>query len=126
MSMSQLIPYARVADYFAQQMDFPISAGTLVNFNQSAYEALEEFETMAKQQLIRATIAHADETGINVDGKRRWLHCISNDLWIVLFPHEKRGSEANSASLKKMQVSAKLPNEWIKVQYNLASNSCSG
>ena len=58
MSMYQVIPYARVAHYFAQQMDFPISAGTLVNFNQSAYEALEEFETMAKQQLIRATCSN--------------------------------------------------------------------
>ena len=97
MSMYQLIPYGRVADYFAQQMDFPISAGTLVNFNQSAYDALEQFEALAKQQLIQATIAHADETGVNVDGKRRWLHCISNDLWTLLFPHEKRGSEAIDA-----------------------------
>ena len=94
MSMYQLIPYARVADYFSQQMDFPISAGTLVNFNQSAYEALEQFEALAKQKLINSAVAHADETGTNVGGKRNWLHCVSNELWTLLFPHEKRGSEA--------------------------------
>lgn len=97
MSMYQLIPYGRVANYFAQQMDFPISAGTLVNFNQSAYEALERFELLAKQRLINAFVAHADETGINIDGKRRWLHCVSNENWTLLFPHEKRGSEAIDA-----------------------------
>jgi transposase len=56
--------------------------------------ALESFETMSRLKLIEAAPAHADETGINVNGKRLWLHCFSTDLWTLLFPHEKRGSEA--------------------------------
>lgn len=94
MSQFQLLPYDRIRDYFADQMGMPLSAGSLFNFNQCAYVALESFETMARLKLIEAALAHADETGINVNGKRLWLHCFSTDLWTLLFPHEKRGTEA--------------------------------
>lgn len=94
MSQFQLLPYDRIKDYFADQMGFPLSVGSLFNFNRQVYEALESFETIAKHKLIEAVLAHADETGINVNGKRLWLHCFSNELWTILFPHGKRGSEA--------------------------------
>lgn len=94
MSQFQLLPYDRIKDYFADQLGFPLSPGSLFNFNRRAYEALASFETIAKLKLIEAALAHADETGINVNGKRLWLHCFSNNLWTLLFPHEKRGSEA--------------------------------
>lgn len=94
MSQFQLLPYDRIRDYFADQMGFPLSVGSLFNFNKQAYGALETFETVAKGKLIEAAVAHADETGINVNGKRLWLHCFSNDSWTMLYPHEKRGSEA--------------------------------
>ena len=97
MSQFQLLPYGRITDYFAEQMGFPLSSGTLFNFNQNAYDLLEGFEVLAKQKLIEATLAHADETGMNVGGKRLWLHCFSNKLWTMLFAHEKRGSDAMEA-----------------------------
>ena len=97
MSQFQLLPYGRITDYFAEQMGFPLSSGTLFNFNQCAYDSLEGFEALAKQKLIDSTRAHADETGMNVGGKRLWLHCFSNDQWTMLFPHEKRGSDAMEA-----------------------------
>ena len=94
MSQFQLLPYGRIADYFAEQMNFPLSAGSLFNFNQCAYNSLESFEALAKKKLTEASVAHADETGMNIGGKRHWLHCFSTDYWTMLFPHEKRGSEA--------------------------------
>ena len=39
-------------------------------------------------------LCHADETGININSVRRWLHCTSNAQCTYFFPHEKRGSEA--------------------------------
>ncbi|MFT6046386.1 MAG: transposase, partial [Arenicella sp.] len=32
-----------------------------------------EFEQRSKDQLAKAKVAHADETGININGKRHWL-----------------------------------------------------
>ena len=94
MSQFQLLPYDRVRDYFSDQMGLPLSAGSLFNFNQRAFEMLASFEARAKLKLIEAALAHADETGMNVNGKRLWLHCFSNSKWTLLFPHAKRGSEA--------------------------------
>jgi transposase len=94
LSQFQLIPYERVADYFINEASIPISVGSLFNFNQEAYNLLEEFDELAKQKLIQAALAHADETGINVNGKRIWLHNASNELWTYFYPHQKRGSEA--------------------------------
>lgn len=97
LSMFQLIPYERVSDYFCNEIKIPISVGSLFNFNQDAYERLEEFDAMAKEKLIASSLLHADETGINVNGKRLWLHTACNDLWTYFFPHEKRGNEAMDA-----------------------------
>lgn len=55
------------------------------------------FEDHVKEQLKAAAFAHADETGINMGGKSHWLHCVSNDLWTLYYPHEKRGTEAFEA-----------------------------
>jgi transposase len=94
LSQFQLIPYERVADYFINEASIPISVGSLFNFNQEAYELLEDFDALAKQKLIKAALVHADETGINVNGKRMWLHNASNERWTYFYPHEKRGGDA--------------------------------
>jgi transposase len=79
MSQFQLIPYNRVQDYFVDQLHLPVSAGSIYNFNKEAFRALSDFENMVKNELTASAFAHADETGINIGGKRHWLHCVSND-----------------------------------------------
>jgi transposase len=97
LSQFQLIPYNRVQDYFADQLHMPISEGSIFNFNKQAFEALDTFENIAKEQLRISGVAHADETSINKGGGRFWLHCVSNDFWTLYYPHERRGLEAFEA-----------------------------
>lgn len=94
MSMFQLIPYERVQTHFAEQFSIALSAGSLHNFNQDAYTRLEGFEVLAKQVLAQEKVLHADETGINVNGKRLWLHNVSSETWTLFYPHENRGKVA--------------------------------
>ena len=94
MSLFQMIPYNRIEDYFVHKAGIPISAGSLYNFNEEAFNRLEKFERIAKQKLISSPLIHADETGINVGGKRIWLHTASGPLWTLFQPHAKRGTEA--------------------------------
>jgi transposase len=94
LSLFQLLPYERVSDYFCNEINIPISIGSFFNFNNEAYERLEAFEILAKKKLIAAPLLHVDETGINVNGDRIWLHTACNELWTHLFPHENRGNEA--------------------------------
>lgn len=96
LSQYQLIPYNRVEEQFQDQMGIPISAGTINNFNKDAFERLEAFESWVKEQLLSSALIHCDETGINIGGKRRWLHNVSNEWFTFYYPHEKRGCEANN------------------------------
>ncbi len=94
LSQYQLLPYKRIQEYFADQLSIPLSEGSLYNFNQKAFIELAEFEQISKDHLARASVAHADETGININGKGHWLHCTSNEEWTHYAPHAKRGMEA--------------------------------
>ncbi len=94
LSQYQLLPYKRIQHYFADQLQIPLSEGSIYNFNVQAFAQLAAFEQISKDRLAQAAIAHADETGININGKRLWLHCASNKTWTHYFPHEKRGMDA--------------------------------
>ena len=94
MSMFQLIPYERIQTHFAELFGIPLSAGSVYNFNVDAYQRLALFEGVAKAQLRQADTLHVDETGVNVDGKRLWIHDASNEQWTLVAPHAKRGKVA--------------------------------
>jgi len=118
MSQFQLLPYKRIQDYFAEKMDIPISAGSIFNFNREAYNRLNNFDEIAKKKLIQSSVVNADETGINIDGKRRWLHSASSPLWTYFYPHEKRGSEAMDAIGIISNFSGILCHDHWKAYYN--------
>ena len=94
MSQYQLLPYARIENFFIDQVGIPLSQGSIFNFNKEAYNALSSFERDAKAALQQSQVAHADETGINIDGKLHWMHVASNDKWTLISAHSKRGKEA--------------------------------
>ena len=94
MSQFQLLPYNRIQDYFADQLHIPVSEGSIFNFNKEAFELLADFDDRVKNELADSYLAHADETSINIGGKRYWLHCVSNDGWTLYDVHEKRGTDA--------------------------------
>ena len=94
MSQYQLIPYNRVEEHFDEQMKLGISAGTIYNFNIEAYDKLAMFEAWLINTMRKEPLLHADETGVNIAGKRNWLHCASNGEYTYYRVDEKRGQEA--------------------------------
>lgn len=94
LSQFQLIPYNRIQDHFRDQMKLVLSAGSLYNMNQQAYDLLADFDEIAQKNLVQSPLIHVDETGINVDGKMIWLHCASNAFWTHFRPHLNRGTQA--------------------------------
>jgi transposase len=97
LSQFQLLPYNRIDDYFSEEINVPVSSGSIFNFNKEAYELLEKFDDKVKLNLIAAAVLNVDETSINVNGDRMWLHVTANHKWTYFYPHEKRGSEAMDA-----------------------------
>lgn len=95
-SVEQMIPYERIQEQFKHDANLSISTGTLVNFKCEAAAALRElkFDVGVKHALKTSELMHSDETGINIAGKRAWLHGASNNEWSWFEPHKKRGSGA--------------------------------
>ena len=94
LSVFQLIPYERIQNQFQDQYHINISTGSINNFNCEAAKRLKDFKRVVINQLIHSDLAHADETSVNIDGKRHWLHGFSNEQWAWLYVHKKRGTEA--------------------------------
>ncbi len=97
LSQYQLIPYQRVQEQFQDQLRLPISVGSIYAFNQQAYTALAQFEQALIIKLLHSRVLHSDETGINIDGKTHWLHCISSPQWTLYYADSKRGMDAMKA-----------------------------
>ena len=93
MSQYQLIPYKRIQDYFREQIEVPVSEGSIYNFNQEAFDLLESFEEKAKEKLSESELLHVDETSVNINGDRYWMHSTSSESWTYYFPHERRGTD---------------------------------
>jgi len=94
LNIYQLIPYGRVENYFRDQVQIPISVGSLYNFNEEAFDLLKKFEEIAEKKLQTSAFLHHDETGINVNGKGYWLHGALNDQWTLFMPHKSQGKKA--------------------------------
>ncbi len=121
MSQSQLIPYKRVEEFFSAQLNMPLSSGTIYKLNQDVFERLSEFEVSATKGLLESPLNHTDETGLNIGGKRSWLHSVSNETWTCLYPHNSRGKDA----IEEMGVlpfySGMLCHDYYKAYYGYGS-----
>lgn len=91
--MRQMIPYARCAELFTELFACSISQGTLANFVKRAGAKAAVAMEPVREQLIGASIAHADETGCRVGGKLHWLHVYSTAKLTSYHINTKRGGE---------------------------------
>jgi len=96
MSQFQLIPQARVQDIFKTQYGLNISKGSVNNFNIAAAKQLQKlgFEDWIRERMIKSPVLHADETGIDVNAVRYWIHCLCSENMTLFHADEKRGKEA--------------------------------
>ena len=90
----QLLPLERTAELFEDLFSCPLSEGTLNNIINIASKHLKDPVDQIKEQIKAAEVAHFDETGMSVMGKRHWLHTASTNEFTYYEIHGKRGSEA--------------------------------
>ena len=94
MSYYQMSSLSRIQDNFSDQLNINLSDGSITNFSEELYNKLESFEEWAKANLLVSKVLHADETGLNVNGDRLWLHTLCDKKITLFHAHERRGKEA--------------------------------
>jgi transposase len=90
----QFIPYERSRQMMADLFELPVSTGSLQNFVQTGYEQVKPATAAIKAAVTAAEVAHADETGFYINGKRHWLHTVSTPELSYFAPHRRRGRVA--------------------------------
>lgn len=93
----QLLPWQRSSEMFADLFGQPIAEGTIAKAIHQCSDGLEEAEEEVKQALIKSEVAHFDETGLYVAGRRDWLHVACTAQLTHYSTHGKRGSVATDA-----------------------------
>ena len=93
----QFIPYDRICEFFNDIMGIKICPATIIKAERECFENLGEFEYVIREKLKASPVINCDETGMKVEGKRHWLHVVSNDKYTCYLAHKKRGSEATNA-----------------------------
>ena len=93
----QLLPFDRLRQTCLDLFGQPLSLGTLTQFNERAYEALDPVEAAIIRGLIQAPAVHVDESGVRVAGSLHWLHVACTAELTFYGVHGKRGCEAMDA-----------------------------
>ena len=93
----QFIPYDRICEFFNDIMGIKFCPATIIKAERECFKNIEEFENVIREKLKASPVIHCDETGMKVEGKRHWLHVVSNDKYTCYLAHQKRGSEAMDA-----------------------------
>jgi hypothetical protein len=68
------VPYERAQQLLSGLFGLFLSPGSLQNFVEGSAETVKPAAEAIKLALMKVGVAHADETGSCVKGKRSWLH----------------------------------------------------
>jgi len=91
------LPYQRTADLLASVAGIALSPGTIYTLVQEAAARLAAPVAAIGEALVKQTVAHADETGVRIGGKRHWLHVLRATVLTFFAVHAQRGREALAA-----------------------------
>lgn len=90
----QMISLNRVQKLVKTLIGRIIAESTLLQFVLRLYQALEEWEAVSKEQILRSLAMNVDETSLRVDKKNYWIHVYSAEDITLKFLHRGRGLDA--------------------------------
>ena len=97
LSQQHLVPLARVCALMQDAFGVSLSQASLASFNAQAAQALAPTVAAIGQAVKTQAVVHADESGIRVEGKLHWLHCLVSQQLSWLGQHARRGAQAFEA-----------------------------
>ncbi|MEO5607537.1 MAG: transposase [Polaromonas sp.] len=92
-----LVPLERTCELMHDVFNLPLSQASVQAFASQAALALVPTVAAIGQAVQGSAVVHADETGIRLEGKLHWLHCLVTPTLTWLAQHAKRGSQAFEA-----------------------------
>src|SRR6266849_2911538 len=97
LTQQQLLPLARACEVMGDLLGVQMSAGTVCDLIKRCAEQLAPVEQQIKETLQEAEVIHQDETGLDVAGKRHWMHVTCTSTLTHYQVHPSRGQAALEA-----------------------------
>ena len=119
LGVHQLEPYQRLSEMFNDLFNAPLSVGTLANIIKGGGSQAAETMKPVRQALVGADVAHADETGCRVTGRRHWLHVFSSAKLTSFHIDAKRGYEGMKRLGLLGRFRGKLIHDFLSSYYRL-------
>jgi len=94
MNQYQLLPFKRASEFFKTVYGHNVSPATIANATNALSTRMGQVENEIKELLKQSELNHCDETGVNINGDRNWMHTIGNDKLTHYAVHKNRGSKA--------------------------------
>ena len=92
------IPLDRTVQVIGDLSGHRLSEASLLKASEELSECVRPSTEAAEELLMNAEVLNADESGLGVGGKLRWLHVASTDSLTHYSVHEKRGKAATDAA----------------------------
>jgi transposase len=91
--------YERMQEMFRDVYGVNISLATLVAVVREAGQSrvIDDFEAVAARALANSPCNGADETSVGVNGRKSWVHELTNALFSLFTLHASRGKEGADA-----------------------------
>ncbi len=93
-SAYEYMSYDRISELMEHLIGRRINESTVYSLQKRLYEGLHGFEEKSIQHLRGSEVIHNDETGISIEGKRKWLHVACTEELTHYAVDDKRGKEA--------------------------------
>ncbi|MEI6358504.1 MAG: IS66 family transposase [Verrucomicrobiota bacterium] len=90
-SNQQLIPEDRLQQTFEDLFSLPISTATLAKINNDFANQVAPIQAQVLEDLKAEEVKGADESGLRIGGKTKWLHTIGSERATHYRVSEKRG-----------------------------------
>jgi transposase len=95
--VTQMVALKRTQNMVKTLIGKLLSQATLLGYIMRLHMALETWEILTKEAILKSAAIHTDETSLRVDKKNYWIHVYSAEDITLKFLHEKRGTEAMKA-----------------------------
>ena len=92
--VTQMLSLQRAQQLIESMIAQCLSEATLLSFILRLHRALEPWESQALDQLVALPALHVDETSLQVDGAKHWIHVYAGGDITVKRLHRKRGKQA--------------------------------
>ncbi|MCP4354253.1 MAG: IS66 family transposase [Proteobacteria bacterium] len=89
----QYISYQRIAEFFRDVINIPVSEGTIDNLLTKTSKIVQPLYNAIKQEVNQYEVVGSDETGINIGGKNNWAWTWQTPFSTYITISDNRGSK---------------------------------